>query len=93
MARKAIPKRLQKGRKSFSLSKAIINRLEEVTKGSNIKDSEFIENLLRQVLFNDSAYAKLMAKDFRRKAAYWEYESKLAEERDQHKIEGKLTNY
>ncbi len=79
MGRKPVPKRMQKKRSSFTISKGVLQRLDEVLKKSNQTRSQFIDKLLRFVLFNDKAYAKFKIKELEREIAYWEYQETLVE--------------
>ena len=87
MGRKPLPKRNKKTRITISISPAIAKRFEELVKHSGITQSEYLENVLRTLLFNDASYARLMMKQTRLDLARWEFAYKVAQERDKERQE------
>ncbi len=82
MGRNSIPSRSKKKPISFSLSKWIIIRIREKAKDSSQSNSDFLEQLLKRILFNDSEYTKYMVREKKLELAYWQFEHSVSKESD-----------
>lgn len=66
----------------FTLSKTVANELNVFCQRERLNKSEFVESLIKTIVFNETGYAKFMLKQKKLEAAYWEYQARILEERD-----------
>jgi len=90
MSKKAIPKRYHKKILSLTLKPIIIQRLKEQCEAHHVPVSNYIERLLESNLYSEVSYATSELRQAKLKTAYWEYQLRIAEEKQKMKQE-KLT--
>ena len=82
MGRSPIMKRYHVKRTGISMSRLLLDRIDECRKGSEQSRSEFIRQCVERFVFSDQTYAVYMAKQAEMTLAYWKYEIAKASGKD-----------